>query len=53
MLKLATWGKWELEKGRWGQSLGGNAHSEMSGIKKLSWKIEEGVNTSLFCTRKP
>ena len=34
-------------------SQGGDAHSEMSGIKKLSWKMEEGANTSLFCTRKP
>ena len=30
-----------------------DAHTEMSGIKKLSWKMEEGATTSFFCTRKP
>lgn len=42
----------QLREG-FGGSLGGDAHAEMSGIKKLSWKMDEGATTSLFCTRKP
>ena len=43
----------EQLRGGFGGSPGGDAHAEMSGIKKLSWKMEEGATTSLFCTRKP
>lgn len=44
--------------GSWGGVGGGDlqewgAHSEMSGITKSSWKMEEETYTSFFRTRKP